>query len=113
MTGEQYQSKWGSIADADASVSTVPLAQLPASTDQVEQSLAAASIMTMASGELPNEFKFFLYAEDSVTRSFFLIQSNVEKTAEPLMIVTVKVCGGSGGPALVESLMQVITSALN
>ena len=67
----------------------------------------------MASGELPNEFKFFLYAADSNnTGAVFLIQSNIEKTAEPLMIVTVKVSGG-GGPGMVEKLIDVMTKALN
>jgi vesicle coat complex subunit len=113
MTGDEYQEMWGSIADAEATVSTVPLRQLPMNTDQVESALAAANIMTMASGELPNEFKFFLYAQDYTSGDIFLIQSDIEKSAaEPLMIVTLKIVGG-GGPAVVESLLQKITTALN
>jgi AP-4 complex subunit beta-1 len=113
MTAEEYQSKWGAIPDADATVSMVPLKQLPTSADQVEQSLARVAVLTMASGELPNEFKFFLYATDSASGTVFLIQSNVEKTAEPFMIVTVKMSGGGGGGALlVDKLISTMTSAL-
>ena len=115
MSGDDYQAKWGAIADADATVSVVPLHALPSGTDQVERALQEASIMTMASGELPNEFKFFLYAEDAATGCVFLIQSNVEKTSEPVMVVTVKVSGGNGGGAApsVESLVDLINKALN
>ena len=113
MSGDDYQTKWAAIADADATVSMVPMQALPANTDEVEQALQGVSVMTMASGELPNEFKFFLYAEDTVSGSVFLIQSNIEKTSEPLMIVTLKVSGGSGGANLVESLIDLIRTALN
>jgi AP-4 complex subunit beta-1 len=113
MSAEEYQAKWGAVPDAEATVSMVPMQQLPATADQVERSLAAAAVMTMASGELPNEFKFFLYAADSVSGTVFLIQSNIEKAGEPMMIVTVKVSGGSGGPGLVEKLIEVVTRALN
>jgi AP-4 complex subunit beta-1 len=113
MTAEEYQSKWGTIPDADATVSMVPLKQLPTSADQVEQSLARVAVLTMASGELPNEFKFFLYATDSASGTVFLIQSNIEKTEEPIMIVTVKMSGGGGGGTLlVEKLISTMTSAL-
>jgi AP-4 complex subunit beta-1 len=114
MTGDEYQAKWGAIPDADATVSTVFLPRLPASTDAIEQALASAHVMTMASGELPNEFKFFLYCQDGASGSFFLIQSNIEKTAgEPLIILTIKKSGGSGGPDLIERLVEVINKALN
>ena len=67
----------------------IPVGMGVLTTDSIEQALAANGVMTMASGELPNEFKFFLYAQDSDS-NLYLIQSNVEKSAEPLMIVTVK-----------------------
>lgn len=113
MTAEEYQAKWGAIPDSDATVSMVPMQQLPATAEQVEQALTKAAVMTMASGELPNEFKFFLYAADSLSGTVFLIQSNIEKAAEPLMIVTVKMSGGSCEPGLVDRLMDVVTNALN
>jgi AP-4 complex subunit beta-1 len=114
MTPDEYQSKWGAIPDAEAIVSMVPMQRLPLSADQVERSLATSSVLTMASGELPNEFKFFLYAADTESGTVFLIQSNIEKTAEPLMIVTVKVSGSeSGGAVIVERLIDVFNKALN
>jgi hypothetical protein len=112
MTGDEYQSKWGAIPDSEATVSTVPLQQLPSSTDKVEQALAAAGILTMASGELPNEFKFFLYALDTSSGALFLVQSNIEKTSEPLMIVTIKSSLDSG-LNFSEKLVEAMTKALN
>jgi len=114
MTGEAFQSIWESISDSEANVSAVPLQSLPPSTDHVESKLLQKNVMTMASGELPNEFKFFLYAQDSNTNATFLIQGNLEKTAEPLMIVTVKVSGANGdGASEMEQLVEIITAALN
>jgi AP-4 complex subunit beta-1 len=113
MTPDEYQTKWGAIPDAEATVSMVPMLRLPSSADQVERSLASASILTMASGELPNEFKFFLYAAD-ISGTVFLIQSNMEKTSDPLMIVTVKMSGSqSGGAGMVEKLIDIFNKALN
>jgi hypothetical protein len=67
---------------------TIALRALP-STDQVEKALAGMSVMTMASGELPGEFKFFVCARRK-QRKHILIQSNIEKTPDPLMIVTMR-----------------------
>lgn len=111
MTGPDYESKWGAIPDAQATVLMVPLQSLPTSTTSVEQALAANAVMTMASGELPNEFKFFLYAQDTDS-NLYLIQSNVEKSTEPLMIVTIKV-SGSSAPGLAEKVVEIINKALN
>jgi hypothetical protein len=112
MTGDAYQSTWSSISDAEATVSTVQLLGVPTSTDEVEQALAEQNIKTMASGQpTPNEFKFFLYAEDSSTGTTFLVQANLEVSQEPLMIVTVKATGGAGS-SLVEKFIEVMTIAL-
>jgi hypothetical protein len=114
MTPDDYQSKWGAIPDSEASVSMIQMQRLPANTDQVERSLAANAVLTMASGELPNEFKFFLYASDSTSGAIFLIQSNIEKSSEPLMVVTVKVSGGNqSAPSVVEKLIEIMNKALN
>jgi AP-4 complex subunit beta-1 len=115
MTGEEYQAKWGAIAEADSIVTTVMLRSVPASTDVVEAALAACNVMTMASGELPAELKFFLYAHDAASGGVFLIQSNIGKQdAEPIMILTVKVAGGAGGnpQPMVDQLMEVVQAAL-
>lgn len=104
MTGEDYQAKWGSVRDADSIVSMVSLRSIPSSTAVVEQALAATNVFTMASGELPNEFKFFLYCKDSTTGSILLIQSNIGKLdPEPSMILTVKIHGGGQGDAAKQS----------
>lgn len=114
MSGEDYQNAWSSIPDSDAIVSTIPLQSVPPSTDAVESKLQQRQVMTMASGELPTEFKFFFYARDDTSGMTFLLQANVEKTAEPLMIVTTKVAGGGGGgPQAVEKLFEIMTAALN
>jgi hypothetical protein len=115
MTGDEYQSKWASISDADAIVSTVTLRNAPVTTGEVESQLASFSVATMASGELPTEFKFFLYAKEASTGNLFLIQSNIGKTGEPLMIVTVKVSSDTGNvdkQQQVDNLIQEIQKAL-
>jgi len=115
MTGDEYQSKWAAISDADAMVSTVAMKNVPATTGEVESLLLRSSVATMASGELPTEFKFFLYAKEASTGNFFLIQSNVGKAGEPLMIVTVKVSSDTGTAdhqQQVDFLIQEIQKAL-
>jgi AP-4 complex subunit beta-1 len=113
MSSDDFQSHWISISDNESVVSTVPMSRLPMNTDEVEAKLVTRNIMTMASGELPTEFKFFLYAQDSSSGNLFLIQANLEKTAEPLLIVTVKASGGTEGSRLIESLVEIMASALN
>jgi AP-4 complex subunit beta-1 len=114
MTGAEYQAKWGAIADADAIVATVVMRSLPRSTGEVESALFAYNILTMASGELPTEFKFFLYAQDSAG-DLFLIQSNLTKSSEALLILTIKVSASSsmGDPnARVDQLTRMMQAAL-
>ncbi len=121
MTGEEYQSQWSAIADSDSIVETVMLRAVPGSTDVVETALSSVNVFTMASGELPGEFKFFLYAQEADSGSTFLIQSNISKDSEPLMILTVKVNnatslmpGGSGpeDQKKVTQLSKFIQNAL-
>ena len=114
MSGEDYQAKWSAVADSDALVSMVPLASVPIGTTDVEQALAASNVFTMASGELPGEFKFFLYCQDASSGSMILIQSNISKSdTEPSMILTLKVTSTQGNDqSLVDQLTQVIQGAL-
>jgi len=79
MTSDDYQSQWGSISDTQAFHSTVSLRTQPTSTEMVENLLQQASIKPMASGELPSELKFFLYAKDSRRNSVILIQLSISK----------------------------------
>eukprot|EP00339_Tiarina_fusa_P008742 CAMPEP_0117052522 /NCGR_PEP_ID=MMETSP0472-20121206/36303_1 /TAXON_ID=693140 ORGANISM="Tiarina fusus, Strain LIS" /NCGR_SAMPLE_ID=MMETSP0472 /ASSEMBLY_ACC=CAM_ASM_000603 /LENGTH=848 /DNA_ID=CAMNT_0004767177 /DNA_START=116 /DNA_END=2662 /DNA_ORIENTATION=+ len=114
MTGEEYQAKWGSVADSDAIVSAVPLSSVPPSTDVVEAALASIRVFTMASGELPAEFKFFLYCQDASDGSMLMVQSNIQKAGEPLMILTVKMTGGGpNAQQKVDQLTQFVQDALN
>lgn len=111
ITGEEYQHHWGAIPDAEALVTAVSVSSMPSNTDQVEQALAAYNILTMASGELPNEFKFFLYAADEASSELFLIQSNLSKNGEPLLILTIKATGASAARKA-ELLVDIVRSAL-
>lgn len=79
LTGEEYQSKWGGIADSDAIGLMIPLKALPPTTDSVEQPLTSASVVTMASGDLPTELKFFLYAKDRASPAVYLLQASIFK----------------------------------
>mmetsp|Transcript_18127 Transcript_18127/g.49459 ORF Transcript_18127/g.49459 Transcript_18127/m.49459 type:complete len:854 (+) Transcript_18127:342-2903(+) len=118
MSGDEYQNHWGSINDAEAIVSMVPLPRMPADAGSVERALASHYIQTMASGELPTEFKFFLYAQAQNSGELFLIQSNIDKSSsqEPLMIVTVKLANAistANPQGLTDQLMGVMTKALS
>lgn len=113
LSGEEYQNTWGAISDGESEVRIVPLPSLPSSADQVESALARYGIMTMASGELSNEFKFFFYAQDSISGNLFLVQANLEKTADPTLVVTVKVSGGGAAQQPVDQLIEVMNAALS
>lgn len=112
MGSQEYQSYWESISDADSVVLTIPLGRPVTSTETVERALGAVYMRTMASGELPTEFKFFLYAKSG--DSIYLIQSNIDKqSAEQLMIVTVKVSGVNNEAEWVTPMTELMTRALN
>lgn len=119
LSSEDYQNSWGSIDDGDAIVSSVFLNALPAGTEAVETKLAGVHCHTMASGALPTELKFFMYAKQEDTGTLFLIQANIDtgNSADPMMIVTVKVVAGASGAvdsnALVVQLTEIMTNALN
>lgn len=117
LSGEDYQSKWGSIPDSEAIViSGLPMGSAPPSTEVVEGALGAFSVFTMASGELPTEFKFFLYAqeEESFGGCFFLLQAVAVKQPSSLNL-TIKPVGGDADPnkrQKVDQLVVLIKSAL-
>lgn len=116
LTGDEYQNSWGAINDSESLVTMIPLKGVPKSTDEVESALAKFNIMTMASGELPTEFKFFMYAQDTSSNSIVLIQGNLDKqSGEALLVLTVKISGGDGSPgqAKVDKLAAVMTTALS
>lgn len=114
LTGDEYQAKWGAVQDADAHVMIVPLSTRPGSTDDVERLLEHACIKTMASGELPTELKFFLYAQEvPPTGSIILVQASIAKdNSSSEMLLTIKI-SGPGGLEKVEAFVDVVKSALS
>lgn len=115
MTGEGYQEKWSAVNDSDSIVTMIPMKSIPSNTDEVEHALAKHNIITMASGELPTEFKFFLYAQEVESGALVLIQGNIQKGDEPLLILTVKIHGSDGlsDQEKVDKLTEVMTRALS
>ena len=118
ITGEDYQAKWGAVPDAEAVViSALPMRSGPTSTDAVEGALGTFNIKTMASGELPTEFKFFLYSqeEDAYGGGYFLIQAVILK-APAYLTLTIKPSGGDADPSKrkekIDQLIELIKSAL-
>lgn len=117
ITGEEYQSKWSAVSDLEAVVVSTPMRSGPTSADAVEGALGAFNVMTMASGELPAEFKFFLYGqeEDYFGGGYFLIQAVVVKAPSTLSL-TIKPCGGDADPVKrkekIDQLVELIKSAL-
>jgi hypothetical protein len=113
LSGDDYQSRWEGISDNDAHVSAIPMGMTSITTDSVEAALASVHVRTIASGELPTEFKFFLYAQELTSGMLFLIQGNIEKhSAEPLMIATIKVTGDMASSEMINQLVSTITTAM-
>jgi hypothetical protein len=117
LSGEEYQAKWGAVADSDATTIVIPLTALPPSTDAVEGPLGGAAVSTMASGDLPAEIKLFLYAKEKAgSGTIFLIQSSISKDPTNLaMTMTVKCSGGdpASNPDKVSMLDGIIRSTLS
>mmetsp|Transcript_16779 Transcript_16779/g.25356 ORF Transcript_16779/g.25356 Transcript_16779/m.25356 type:complete len:794 (-) Transcript_16779:8-2389(-) len=105
MSGDEYQAAWEAIPDADATVTAIPLSSMP-TLQWMEQTLTSVHIFTMASGEVENELKFYHYCCDE-SDTFYLIQSNISKDQDPLLIVTCKSQG-----AQKEALMEYIKNSL-
>merc|ERR1711971_248646 len=96
MTGDTYQSIWG--ANPEAVSLLIPLKQPPTNIPQIEQTLANSRIYTMASGELPTEFKFFLYSQELDTQQYLLIQGVFRKdTTQPDLNIVIKISSSSDG----------------
>lgn len=94
MAGDTYQSIWG--ANPEAASLLIPLKQPPTNIPQIEQTLANSRIYTMASGELPTEFKFFLYTQELDTQQYLLLQAVFRKdTTQPDLNIVIKISSSS------------------
>jgi AP-4 complex subunit beta-1 len=113
ISGEEYQAMWEGVPDSDAHVVILPLKLQPPNTDSVEIPLAKMSIKTMASGELPSELKFFLYAKEASTELFFLVQATISKGTTPCeLLLTIKM-HGSDGVEKANAFVDTISNALS
>jgi len=115
MTGDVYQSKWGAVPDAQAITMMLPLRGAPPNTGAVETAVAKAHVLTIASGELETEFKFFLYAQNNASSgTYFLLQAILSKTGQDANF-TIKVNGDddiSTHQASATALMELVKGAL-
>jgi len=112
MTGDEYQTQWGAVPDGEATVNTIGFKRIPASTTEVEAALTSMNIQTMASGELADEFKFFLYAVEEGSNAIYLLQSNISKTPSDISaILTIKTSQPGGGKS--NELVEMIKSAFS
>jgi len=106
VSGEDFQAKWGAIAAETPA--TIPTNGPPQGTDMVDAMLASLHVHTMASGELPDQVKFFVYARD--TRSaLYLVQCIIDK-ASPKADLTIKV-EGDGDASFVAGVIQTALAA--
>ncbi|TMW59989.1 hypothetical protein Poli38472_000031 [Pythium oligandrum] len=103
MDAGTFQHKWtnnrvvGSVA--------IQLPQVPPQAD-VERAFASRSIMTMASGDVGPQYKFFFYAQD-VRGGVYLMEALVDK-AERVLRATIKGEDDQGGAQLAELVKRVL-----
>ena len=110
MTGDVFQKLWGEISTPTVE-SSFPLKMQPNTVD-IEGALGTVCVNTMASGELPNELKFFLYAQETHTSSTFLLQVIVSKSA-PVHFSYIVKTNAIDASKKCESLIQKMRSALS
>ena len=91
-------------------VSALPLRLAPLSTGIVESSLSAFNVITMASGELPTEFKFFLYCQEEAG-GYYLIQAVVQKAPASLTL-TIKPHGGDNDRNKIDQVVELMKTSL-
>ena len=114
VTGERYQQIWAAQSEAAATVS-IPLKAMPATPD-LESALSQARVLTMASGELPTELKFFLYAQEANVGVTFLLQAIISKPPAPVaLLLTIKTDGDvnverAKANALIETVKRALVS---
>eukprot|EP00520_Triparma_pacifica_P006142 CAMPEP_0118672500 /NCGR_PEP_ID=MMETSP0785-20121206/22574_1 /TAXON_ID=91992 /ORGANISM="Bolidomonas pacifica, Strain CCMP 1866" /LENGTH=791 /DNA_ID=CAMNT_0006567467 /DNA_START=16 /DNA_END=2388 /DNA_ORIENTATION=+ len=92
IDGGTFQSMWQSLPEACSGMSVATKVH---TTGEVEASLAELGVLTMASGEMEAEIKFFLYAQER-GGAVYLLQCVIDKTCEPRVVsIVVKTEGGT------------------
>ena len=89
VTGDLFQAKWAAISDQDER--TLRVGPVTQGADLVDAMLASLHVHTMASGQVGEELKFFVYARDSLG-ALYLAQA-VISTASMETQLTVKTEG--------------------
>lgn len=110
---EAFQQLWAELSEAgtyNVALLALPANGLPA----LEAALAGRGIVCLASGEMPDVFKLFLYGQDE-GGEVYLVQALLQKAAKRLE-VTLKVKSGGriGGnnEASVDAFVDLISQAL-
>lgn len=109
MEPPTFQSLWAQLPECGTF--NVQLQRLPKDTAELESALAGVKISALASGDLPDLLKFFLYAQD-LDGDMYLVQALVHKAARR-MDVTIKT-EASATPTFdpAEALVEQISQAL-
>lgn len=103
LDAASFQGKW--TTSRIVGNAAVQLPQIPPQSE-IEKAFAARGILTMASGDVGPQYKFFFYAQD-VQGAFYLAETMVDK-AERVLRATVKGDDEAGGAQFTELLQRVL-----
>ena len=106
---DAFQALWSTLPDSGTF--NVQLTRLPSGMWELEGALAARHIMTLASGDLPDMIKGFLYAQD-VGGHRYLVQTLVHKSIRRLDVTLKTEAKGGGTIDPVEAFVDQISQAL-
>lgn len=103
MDAATFQNKW--TTNRVVGTVAVQLPQVP-SQSEIERTFASRFILTMASGDVGPQFKFFFYAQDA-RGSVYLMETLVDK-GERVLRATIKGEDDHGGAQLAELMKHVL-----
>ena len=103
-----FQAKWGSSPVAQNI--SLRLSRLPSGPNEVEGLAKAAHFVTIASGDLPAQLKFYLFARDA-GGAFHLIELLMDKNTGAVT-GTVKSDAPAAAPAVVGALAAALRPML-
>ncbi|DAZ95562.1 TPA: hypothetical protein N0F65_005878 [Lagenidium giganteum] len=103
MDAGMFQSKW--TTNRVVGSVTVQLPGLPPQAD-IEKAFAARSIITMASGDVGPQYKFFFYAQD--TRGFYYLVETVVDKADRMLRATIKGEDDYGGSQFADLMQRAL-----